>query len=143
MQVFKPLTQDHATIVGWGASVVLVTEADKAGPTSARLSGLGAQVHVQPQLYDALSVLIDDPRDADMLVIDCDAYGGLEMGRRAFAILAEAGLRLPVILISQDCGEQSFPNGREAPFVLRAPVSAVALRVAFESAFYGRKQRTS
>lgn len=138
MQVFRPSMEDDAALVGWGASVLFATSEAEAGPTVRRLAGMGAHVTVQRELYDVLSQLLDDPKDADMLVIDCDCFGGIAVGRRAFAILAEGGLRLPVILLSSACTEQRLGTGRDSAMLLRAPASAVALRIAFESAFQGR-----
>ena len=46
--------------------------------------------------------------------------------------------RLPVIIVGAHQGEQSFPEDIERPVRLRAPVSAVSLRVGFEHALRGR-----
>ena len=46
--------------------------------------------------------------------------------------------RVPVILVSRDCGEQRFPEDRKSPTLLRAPLSSVALRVGFEHALRDR-----
>lgn len=138
MHMFKPSTQDQSTLVSWGVSVLLASAAGEAGATARRLAGFGVSLAIQAELFDALALLLDDPREADVLVVDCDHYGGLDAGRRAFGILSEAGLRLPIMLISATCAEQTFPIGRDAPFLLRAPVSAVALKIGFESAFPGR-----
>jgi len=43
-----------------------------------------------------------------------------------------------VILVSRDCPNQVFPAERRAPIVLRAPLSAVSLRVGFEHALRDR-----
>jgi hypothetical protein len=79
-----------------------------------------------------------DPSRADMLVVDCDAIGGLDDLRRTVKLMGEVMLRVPVILISAECGMQSFTLERHGPTVLRAPLSAVALRVAFEHVLRGR-----
>ncbi len=138
MQVFRSLETEDVALVGWGVSVLLATASGIEGLTARRLAGLGGQVDVVDQLYDALSQVLDDPRTAQLLVIDCDAFGGLAAGRRAFAILENQAERLPIILISAECQEQTYPHGREAPIVLRSPVSSVALRIAFETAFRRR-----
>ena len=138
MQMFKSLEQDDAALVGWGVSVLLASASGEAGHTARRLAGLGGNVEVQGELYDALSSLLDDPRSAQMLVIDCESYGGLSAGRRAFSILAEEVPTCPVVLIASEVREQTFPQSRDAPIILRAPVSAVALRIAFETAFRGK-----
>ena len=45
---------------------------------------------------------------------------------------------LPVMLIAAGVAQQDFPEDRAEPVVLRAPVSAVALRVGFEHALRER-----
>ncbi len=139
MQMFRTLEQDSAARVGLGVQVLLASPTGVDGPIARHLAGLGGRVEIEHQFYDALSQLIDDPRAAQILVVDCDAYGGFDAGQHGFAILAEHASFLPVILISADCREQIFPQGRKAPILLRAPVTAVALRVAFDAAFQGRR----
>ena len=138
MQMFKPLVQDDTALVGWGVTALLASSGGDDGATEQRLAGLGVWVAGQGGLYDMLAEVLDDPRGADLLVMECDRIGGLDAGRRAFCILADAKVRMPVLLISSDCEQQTFPMGREAPFLLRAPLSAVALRLALETAFPAR-----
>ena len=135
MQMFKPAPADNCTLVGWGVSALLVSDPAVEGGTASRLSGLGAKVQVEPQLYNAMAQVLDDPRDVDLFVVDCDMAGGIDAGMRAFGILSEARLPLPVMLITAQCRQQSIPFRRETPFVLRAPVSRVALRISLEAAF--------
>lgn len=109
--------------------------ASAEGPGAAarhRLVALGAEVEAHAQLYDALAVLADDPRAAQVLVVDCDGFGGV--GPVALAIGRVQGLDagVPVVLITRRCPEQEFPSRRRGPVVLRAPVSALALRLALE-----------
>lgn len=139
MQMFKALEHDNVARVGWGVQVLLASPAGLDGTIARQLARLGNHVTVEAQMYDALAQLVDDPRAAQMLVIDCDAYGGLDAGRRGFAILGGPSLRVPVILISASCVEQTFSQGSFAPTILRAPVTAVALRVAFDAAFGARR----
>ena len=126
-------------LAGWGVSVLLVSGVAGGGLPARRLAALGARVMVQESLDRALDRLLGDwsdgPRAIGLLVIDCDHAGGGVAGQQAFDLLARAGLRLPVMLICSACPEQTFPVGRVAPYRLRAPVSAVALRIAFELAF--------
>ncbi|WP_435256473.1 hypothetical protein ACSBLW_09940 [Thioclava sp. FR2] len=112
---------------------VLVTAEGALGTTGRRLMGLKAQVDVRDQLFDVLSDLTDDPRLADVIVVDCDGYGGLEAVQRALGRLCQDDRRAPVILISSECKEQVFPQRRSEPVCLRAPVSSVAMRVAMET----------
>ncbi len=141
MQLFKKIELENSCPVGWGVQAMVASADGDQGNTAVRVSKLGGQVVHHSELYDALSALMDDPRAAHVLIVDCDAYGGLAVGRRAFAMLSEEVARFPVILISSECQVQTFPFAREAPIVLRAPLSAVALRVAFEKSFRGNPVR--
>jgi hypothetical protein len=82
--------------------------------------------------------MIDDPMGYGLFVMDCDALGGVEAGMRAAATLAAVQSRVPVILISREFSAQVFPQDRDAPVCLRAPMSAVSLRVGFEHALRDR-----
>ena len=141
MQLFKKIELEDSLPVGWGIQAMVASHDGAQGSTAQRIGNLGGRVTHHLELYDALSALMDDPRAAHVLVVDCDGYGGLAIGRRAFAMLSEEVERFPVILISSECREQTFPIAREAPIVLRAPVSAVALRVAFDKSFRGHSLR--
>lgn len=139
MQVFRPLVQD-AALVGWGVRVLLLgqAESERAEVVAKRIAGFGGRVDCEGEVFAALSAMIDDPMGYGLFVMDCDAFGGLEAGRKAFAMLAAEGLHLPVILISRDCAEQVFPEDRASPIMLRSPLSAVSLRVGFEHALRDR-----
>lgn len=138
MQMFNPLEQDHADRVGWGVHVLLASPSGPEGPIARRLAGLGGVVEVAAQLCDALAMVLDETQVAQMLVIDCDAYAGLAAAQRACGLGCSPALRVPVILISAECREQCISQNRGVPNILRAPVSAVALRVAFDAAFRDR-----
>lgn len=137
MQVVRSFSQKDAAQVGWSVRAILVSAAPEAG-SEKRLAGLGIQVDCVGDIYTALSIVTDDPSHADMLVVDCDGIGGLEDLRRTVKLMGEVMLRVPVILISTECGVQTFALERHEPTVLRAPLSAVSLRVAFEHVLRGR-----
>jgi hypothetical protein len=138
MQVVRSFEQEDAALVGFGIRVMLVTGQPDTGPITRRLAGLGGQVELSHELFEGLAAVIDDPAGYGLLVMDCDTIGGLEAGLRAFSMLGETARRLPVILISSDCAKQTFPEERNAPTLLRAPLSAVAARVGFEHALRDR-----
>jgi hypothetical protein len=46
--------------------------------------------------------------------------------------------RVSVILVSSECRDQRFPQERTAPVVLRAPMTAVSLKVGYEHALRER-----
>lgn len=135
MQMVRPLARNDGGRIGDGLTALLASTDGCAGLTRRRLAALGVGVAAQGGLYDILAEVLDDPRAADLLVLDCDTIGGLDVGRRAFCILVDANVRMPVFLIASDCDRQSFPVAREAPFMLSAPVSASALRLAVSAAF--------
>lgn len=138
MQLVRSFEHGNAALVGWGIRVMLVTTDGADGVTARRLASLGGQVETVDELFTALGAVMDDPLGYQLLVIDADCIGGIEAGRRAFSMLGNAATKVPVILVSRDCAEQTFPEDRSTPAMLRAPLSAVSLRVGFEHALRDR-----
>jgi hypothetical protein len=99
---------------------------------------LGGSVEIENDPFSALDALIDDGTGYGLFLIECDAFGGLAAARNLVSMLHKGGVSMPVILVSSECNEQEFPSESNAPVVLRAPVSAVALRVGFEHAMRDR-----
>ncbi|GHC23837.1 MULTISPECIES: hypothetical protein [Gemmobacter] len=140
MQMFRPMEED-AALVGWGVRVLLLADpmSNRTEEIMRRVAGFGGLVEEQHELFAAMSALLDDPAGYGMLMMDCDVFGGLEAGRRALSLLRGSGLRIPAILLSSEVkGGQTFPEDRMEPILLRAPVSAVSLRVGFEHALRER-----
>ena len=123
-----------------GANVRVLLLSGQADPISRRLVALGARVDVVGELYTALSDVLEDPQDVGLFVVDCDTIGaeGLESIRRALQVVVETRRAIPMILISAEFPRQSFPEDRFAPVELRAPLSAVSLKVGFEHALRDR-----
>lgn len=138
MQLVRSFEQSHAAQVGFGIRALLVTGLGLDNPIRHRLAGLGSLVEMTDDLFIGLEAVIEDPAGYGLLVVDCDAIGGIDAGRRAFAMLGEVAKRVPVILISADCTSQQFPEDRCAPVLLRAPLSMVSMRVGFEHALRDR-----
>lgn len=128
-------------MVGKAVRVLVLTAEGETGTMGRRLAGLGARVDVVDELFSALSDLIDDPAGYGLFVVDCDSanVGGLEAAQRAIKMLGDVAQRVPVILVSSKCRDQRFPQDRAAPVVLRAPLSAVSLKVGFEHALRERR----
>ncbi|WP_022704963.1 hypothetical protein [Pseudorhodobacter ferrugineus] len=140
MQFFRQNESDVSAIVGWGVRVMILTSAEEVTQSKAavRIAGLGGQVEIENEAFSALDTLILDDTGYGLLVIECDSFGGLAAGRNLVSMLHKGGVSLPVILVSSDCTEQEFPYEGNAPVVLRAPISAVSLRVGFEHAMRDR-----
>jgi hypothetical protein len=138
MQVVRKLEQEHFAPVGFGVRVMLVSQGAAEQRLRHNLAGLGGKVEHQQELFVGLEAVIDDPAGYGLCVIDCDAVGGLAMGRKAHALLADVALRVAVILVSSECSVQEFPEQRGMPVVLRGTASAVSLRVGFEHALRER-----
>ena len=140
MQIIRSNGHENAALAGRGVRVLLMSSEGETGVTSRRLASLGGQVEVEAELFSALAALIDDPAGYGLFVMDCDGdnVGGLAAGRRAVKMLGAVVLRVPVILVSRECGERGFPNDRSAPIVLRAPATLVSLRAGFEHALQDR-----
>ncbi|WP_225028882.1 hypothetical protein [Xinfangfangia pollutisoli] len=137
MHFTRDFDRVSALPVGWRIRVLVLAETE-ADPLVDRVATLGGPVEVEVELYAALSAMIDDPSGYGLFVMDCDRFGGLEAGERARRALVAAGLQIPVLLISRDVPRHDFPEERALPVMLRAPVSAVGLRVGFEHALRDR-----
>lgn len=138
MTLFNAVDPFSATVVGFGVRTLLISTEPTHGPVSRRLSGMGCHIEICDELYFALDRVLDGPQDFELIVIDCDSIGGLAQGRRGHVLLKATGRFTPVILVSSECAEQTFPCNRHEATELRAPLSAVSLRVGFEHAMQER-----
>lgn len=133
MAYLRAIKTAKAASVGRNVRVLMLNNgSDPAAPE--RLLALGGQVDFETEMFTALAALMDDPMGYELFVMDADDFGGMEAGLRAFQMLRAANVRIPVILISQDCRAQVFPEERCAPIVLKAPLSMVSLRIGVEHA---------
>ena len=137
MQITHDFDRSAALPVAWGIRV-LVLSGDVDTPLQARIASLGGTVEVEGEVFSALAAILDDPMGYGLFVIDCDGLGGADVGRRAAATLVAERSRVPVILISGEHGSQVFPQEKNEPVQLRAPLSTVSLRVGFEHALRDR-----
>lgn len=108
------------------------------GRVASQIAQFGGIVTPAHDAFEAIEAVSMDAGGYGLLVIECDAFGGLEAGRRVQSLVQMSGFEIPTILISSDCTEQIFPTEDREPVVLRAPLSAVASRVAFEHAMRNR-----
>ena len=132
MQIIRQIAPEDVAQVGWNLQAVVVAPGEGASLAADRLAGLGLRVLRMGDIYSALSAIMDDPSICNMLVVECDQVGGLDDMRRTVRLMGETMALVPVILISSECQTQSFSQIRTEPTVLRAPLSAVSLRVGFE-----------
>jgi hypothetical protein len=137
VQHFRVVNNESAPVIGRGVRVLLLTDGSDSAAEE-RLAALGGQVDTETEMYSALAAMIDDPLGYGLFVMDTDAFGGLDAGLRAFTMLRASEVRVPVILVGRDCGNQVFPEERSAPIMLAAPLSMVSLRVGFEHALHDR-----
>jgi hypothetical protein len=114
-----------------GVRVLVLTDAPK-GPTVRRLAGFGTQVEIEEAYEVALYAILDDPLGYDLLVIDCDGYGGIEAGERAIAFLIAAGAKMRIMLISREFEVPAFPLGRRTAVCLPTAVPDAAFRRGFD-----------
>jgi hypothetical protein len=138
MQVIRTFEAQSAAQVGLGIRVMMITGTAQNPVLAQRIAGMGGFVEAEGDLYHGLEQMIEDPAGYGLCVIDCDAVGGLEVARRAQKLLGEVALRVPVILVSNECSTQEFPQQRGKPVVLRGSVSSVSMRVGFEHALRDR-----
>ena len=140
MQFVRQFDHDRAAPVGWGVRVLLLAaEADDAADRLAlRLAGLGGRVKRSAGIGTVLDHCGAGLTDVDLVVIDADAFGGAAVARELLAGMRRAGQAYPSIILSSDCRAQIFPTQIGIPVELRAPLSAVSLRVGFEHAMRHR-----
>jgi len=140
MQIIRSFESDDTAAVGLGVRVLVLTTEGENAQICRRLASLGGKVDVVEELFSALSELIDDPAGYGLFVVDCDvpSVGGLEAAKRAVQMMGNLAQRVPVILTSSETRDHHFPMERTTPTVLRAPLSAVSLKVGFEHALRDR-----
>jgi hypothetical protein len=114
-----------------GVRVLLLTDRPD-GATARRLAGFGSLVEVEDSFDGALYTLIDDPLGYDLLVMDCDGFGGVDAGERAIAFLIAAGARMRVMLISREFDVPAYPLGRRTAVCLPAAAADAAFRRGFD-----------
>lgn len=138
MQFFQPILQADAALVGFGLAVMMVAPqgADATEQKVGRLAGLGCAITVEPDVGLALVALAAGTHD--LLVIDAEAAGGLPTARAVLSMMRRSGVKTSAIIVSQGVKEQTFPLDPAEPVLLRAPLSAVGLRVAVEYALRDR-----
>lgn len=134
MNLFNAFDPHASTVVGFGVRTLLISTEGESGPMAQKLSRMGCRVETCDELYLALESVMDGPQGFDLIVVDCDSTGGLGQGQRVHALLKATGRCIPLILVSGECREQDFPFSRYEPTVLRAPLTAISLRVGFEHA---------
>ena len=139
MEIVRSLDHENASPVGWAARAILVG-AEGSDLTERRLAGVGVQVERTSDIYTAMSTVMDDPGLENKLPLGAQRRGGVAEVRRTVKLMGETMLRVPVILVSAECGTQVFALERHEPTVLRAPLSAVSMRVGFEHVMRDRMQ---
>jgi len=140
MQIVRQIDQDMAALVGWGVKVLLLAPdyGSRDSRVAVRIAGLGGIVEQETDFYSALDSLEGDQAGYGLFVMEADAFGGLEDARRMITELRRTDPRIPAIVVSSECESQVFPADDRLPVELRAPLSAVSLRVGFEHAMRNR-----
>ncbi|PZR00360.1 MAG: hypothetical protein DI533_07225 [Cereibacter sphaeroides] len=137
MHAFRIDKSQVSGLVGLGARVLLLASDTDVG-LQRQIAGMGGRIDREDEMYAGLSALMDDPAGWDLFVMACDGFGGLEAGLRAHGMLGAVAQRVRTILISAECGRQTFPEEMAQPILLRGPVSTVSLRVGMEHALRGK-----
>ena len=103
------------------------------------LQDLGTALEHEVELYTGLAAAMDDPRGYDVVLLDCDPFGGAALGLAKFHQLRAAAVQAAIVLISAAHQAQSFPDTRHAAILLRGPGSDIGLRIALDHAMQERK----
>jgi hypothetical protein len=114
-----------------GVRVLLLTDRPD-GLTARRLHSFGSCLEVEEAFETALYAILDDPMGFDLLVIDCDGFGGIAAGERAIAFLIAAGARMRTILVSREFDVPAYPLGRRTAVCLPPAVPEAAFRRGFD-----------
>ena len=138
MQLVRSFEYDNSAQVGFGVRVLLVSAHDQSGQIATRLASLGSVIEFATEVFTGLESIHNDPAGYELFVLDCDSCGGIEAGLKAVSMLAGTSRHIASILVSQECRLQVFSEDRHKPTILRAPLSAVSLRVGFEHALRDR-----
>lgn len=137
---FARVFEQNASLVGLGLRVMFASgERSEHSPRiRERLAGVGLVLEEAEDIYSAIAAVLDDPAGYGLFVIDADSLGGVDAVDRALSCQGGDRGRVPMIVISADCREQRFPDDRSEPVRLRAPLSAVSLRVGLEHSLRDR-----
>ncbi len=138
MQLVRSFEPESSAQVGFGVRVLLVSADDQSGLIASRLASLGSMIECATEVFTGLEAMHNDPAGYELFVLDCDTCGGIETGIKAVSMLAGTSRHIPAILVSQDCKLQVFSEDPNKPTILRAPLTAVSLRVGFEHALRDR-----
>lgn len=131
MQANHSFDISGAIQIGFAVRVLCVS-GQSGSQLPARLGAFGAMVDMESEVYAALSTVIDDPIGYSLLVVDCDTLAGDDVAATVQRTLRMVEARVPVMLISTAFPAQVFPDAREEPVRLRAPLSDLSLRVGYE-----------
>lgn len=132
MQMIKTPLVDGLGPVPVGVTALLLS--CDATATSLALAGVGARAVLRDRMDGALDWITQQAAGANLVICDCDSFGGTGQGHDLCRDLMRAGCHLPVMLVSAHCREQVFPSLRGAPFLLRAPLKVVSLRIGLQMA---------
>lgn len=125
---------DSPLIAAWRGSVLLISTADRAAAAAPRFAAVGARVTVCSD--DTVGDYLDE---GSLCAIDADALdGGIDAARAIAARLARLAPQLPAIIFSARVDAQQFSDRPGEPVRLRAPLSALSLRVALGHILRGR-----
>jgi hypothetical protein len=123
---------DGSVTVGWGLTVGIVTLDACDGEQVLRcLAGQGAiPVALRPDR---------PPPDVAVAMIAARGTQGIAAAER-FGRSVMGGLDCPLVILTEDCAEQIIPHDlRQAPILMRAPLSPVSARVLLEHLALKRK----
>lgn len=137
MQLYHSFHAEDMSVIDVGLRCMILAATPQTA-FAGHLERLSSNVEFESELYTALSAIVDDPGGYDLLLVDCDSFSDHEIGQVAVATLRAVQSRVAVILVSTRYEEQSFPQSRHEPICLRAPLSALSLRVGVEHAIRDR-----
>jgi len=103
-----------------------------------RLASYGCLVEVGHDIAGAVAAMAEDPFGFDLLVMDCDAFGGIAAAERVISTLIAANVRMRFLLVSQEFDVPAYPLGVRSAVCLPDTVAEAGFRRGFDHALRDR-----
>lgn len=141
MQTFIQTGRQQVQPHTLGVRVMLLSDFPE-GRTGQRLAEFGSVVDLADDLEDAVAAILDDPFGYDLLVMDCDGFGGIDGAEKVISALIAGDAKMRVMLVSEDFDVPAYPLGRRTAVCLPKEVSDASFRIGFDHVLRDRAALT-
>ena len=119
---------------------VLLLSDQPDGQSAQRLASYGSLVEVKDDMDIAVAAVLDDPMGFDLLVMDCDAFGGIAGAERLISTLIASNVRMRFMLVSRDFDVPTYPLGLRSAVSLPDQVPDAGFRRGFDHVLRDRSE---